>query len=39
VRRLVTLQSREFFSEMTDEEHDLVLDILRRVYRRIVERS
>lgn len=39
VRRLVTLQSREFFSEMTDEEHDLVLDILRRTYRRILERS
>jgi len=39
VRRLVTLQSREFFLEMTDEEHDLVLDILRRTYRRILERS
>ena len=39
VRRLVTLQSREFFSEMTDEEHDLVLDVLRRAYRRILERS
>ena len=39
VRKLVTVQSREFFSDMTDEEHGLVLDILRRAYRRILERS
>lgn len=39
VRKLVTKQSREFFSDMTDEEHELALEILRRAYRRILERS
>ncbi|GES49509.1 MarR family transcriptional regulator [Rhizobium sp. NBRC 114257] len=39
VRAIVTKQSREFFSDITDEEHRLLIDILRRTYRRIVAQS
>jgi DNA-binding MarR family transcriptional regulator len=39
VRGIVTRQSREFFSDMSDEEHKLVIDILRRTYRRVAAQS
>ncbi len=39
IRGLVTKQSRDFFSDITDEEHGMLIDILRRVYRRIVAQS
>ena len=39
VRGLVIRQSRAFFSDMTDDEHKLVMDILRRTYRRILTHS
>ncbi|MEZ2218379.1 MarR family winged helix-turn-helix transcriptional regulator [Rhizobium sp. RCC_161_2] len=39
VRGIVTRQSREFFSDISDEEHKLLIDILRRTYRRIAAQS
>jgi DNA-binding MarR family transcriptional regulator len=35
IRPIVTKQSREFFSDITDEEHRLLVSILGRTYRRI----
>jgi DNA-binding MarR family transcriptional regulator len=39
VRGIVTRQSREFFSDISDEEHKLLIDILRRTYRRVAAQS
>ena len=35
VRELVDRQSREFFHFVSNDEHDLVVNLLRRIYRRI----
>lgn len=39
IRPIVTRQSRDFFRDITDEEHRLLIDILRRTYRRITGHS
>lgn len=39
IRPLVTKQSRDFFSDITDEEHRMLISILRRTYRRITGHS
>lgn len=36
IRPLLTGASRDFFSDLTEEEHDLLLSLLRRSYKRIV---
>ncbi|KAA3518334.1 MarR family transcriptional regulator [Agrobacterium vitis] len=36
VRPLVVKQSRDFFPDITDEEHQMLISVLGRTYRRIV---
>ncbi|WP_234796108.1 MarR family transcriptional regulator [Agrobacterium vitis] len=36
VRPLVVKQSRDFFPDITDEEHQMLISILGRTYRRII---
>jgi DNA-binding MarR family transcriptional regulator len=36
IRPIVVRQSRDFFPDITDEEHKLLISILSRTYRRIV---
>ena len=36
VEGIIQIQSRQFFSDLTDEEHEMVVRALRKVYRRMV---
>jgi len=36
IRPIITRQSRDFFSDITDEEHAMLIRVLGRTYRRVV---